>query len=328
MKKIIFVFSMLLLFVISGCGSSSSNAGEGKTTVTIGYFPNINHTPAMVAREKGFYEETLGDDVQVEYKTFADGGTFMTALQAGEIEAGLVGPGPAMNNFVSGAKVQVVAGSSTGGTVVLASEQSGITTPEDMDGKTFVTPGIGCTHDVQFETFMKEKGLTSNRTGGTLKHVTGKPAQYLGMLKQGRVDVAVAPEPWASVIEADGANVIIDWDEVSFGETLPAAVFATSTKLLEKNPDVVEKLVSAHKRSIDFIQNNKDEAIDITIAGIKDITKQELELTIMERAFERTQFTYDVDPETIQAFGDSSFDLEFYDEQPDFTELVNASFIQ
>ena len=54
----------------------------------------------MVAREKGYYEKALGENVEIEYRTFPDGGTFMTALKSGDIDAGLVGPAPVMNNFL------------------------------------------------------------------------------------------------------------------------------------------------------------------------------------------------------------------------------------
>src|SRR5699024_2002673 len=85
----------------------------------------------------------------------------------------------------------------------------------------FISPHVGCTHDVQFETFMKENfDTTSNRTGGTMEHVTGKPAQYTTLFEEEEVDVATAPEPWASVLEEEqDANVVIDTPEVSLIST-------------------------------------------------------------------------------------------------------------
>lgn len=332
MRKTLTVFVIgAFLLLLSACGGNSSASGSSgdKQKIVIGYFPNLNHAPAMVAIEKQLYEKQLGDDVDVEYQTFPDGGEFMTALAAGEIQGGLVGPGPAMNNYISGVDVEVVAGSSTGGTVVLSRKDSGIKTVDDIKDATFITPGIGCTHDVQYETYMKEAGITSNRTGGQMKHVTGKPAQYTTMFEKGEVDIAAAPEPWGSMLELkEGANVLLDFDEVSFGETLPAAVFVTSSELKEENPELVQKMVDAHKASIDYINEHQDEAIDITIQSIDDITGQKMERDVMESAWKRTNFVYDVDEDTIQEFGDSSFDLQFLKEQPDFSAFVDKSFIE
>src|SRR5699024_1954286 len=189
-------------------------------------------------------------------------------------------------------------------------------------------PHIGCTHNVQFETYMKENlETTSQRTGGSMVHVTGKPAQYGTMFENGDVDVATAPEPWASALEAEGHHVVIDTVDVSFGETLPAAILVTTSDWIDHHPETVQQLTTAHEEAIDFINENPDEAIDLTIQGIDEITGQKLERDIMEQAWTRTFFVAAVDEEAVQAFGDASFDLQFLKEQPDFTGFVDQQFL-
>ncbi|MGN7176745.1 ABC transporter substrate-binding protein [Paenibacillus sp. FSL R5-0490] len=330
MKKAFLWVAVLFMFtgLLAGCGSSEKSSGK-EDKIVIGYFPNINHVPAMVAKDQGFFEKQLGDGTKVEYKTFAEGGSFMTALKTGDIDAGLVGPGPAMNNFSTGADVKIIAGASTGGTVVLAREGVKINSLEDFQGKTFITPGVGCTHDVQYETYLEEAGITSARIGGTMKHLTGNPAQYASMLKTGKVDIAVAPEPWAAVIEQEtNAEVVIGWDEVSFGETLPASVLVATGDAVKNSPEKVQKIVDAHKDAVKFIEENPEEAKAITIKDIKEVTGQELEKEVVDRAWERIGFTYDVDAETIQEFADSSYTLKFLKDKPEFSELIAKNFIK
>lgn len=329
MKKkslLIFMTLMLCVGILAGCGSNSANGANEK--VVIGYFPNINHVPAMIAKDKGYFEQQLGDGTTVEYKTFADGAAFMTALKTGEIDAGLVGPGPAMNNYSTGADVRIIAGASTGGTVVLAREGSGITSPEDLAGKTFITPAVGCTHDVQYETYLQDLGITSERIGGTMKHLTGNPAQYSAMLQAGKIDIAVAPEPWAAQIQVEtGAEVVIPWNEISFGETLPASILVTSGDMIENHNETIEKIVAAHKEAVTFIEENPQEAKEITIKDIKETTGQELDQEVVDLAWERIGFTYEVDKDAVQAFADSSYTLKFLKDQPNFTELIDNQFI-
>ncbi|CDQ20391.1 NitT/TauT family transport system substrate-binding protein [Halobacillus karajensis] len=322
----------ILSVVLAACGSDAgANGGDGNKNneITIGYFPNINHVAGMVAETKDLYSETLPDGTKVNYQYFPDGSSFMTAIETGDIQGGLVGPGPAMNHFTSGAEINVVAAGSTGGTVIMAREGAGINSPEDLKGKTFVSPRVGCTHDVQFETLMKEEfSLTSDRINGEMKHVTGKPATYSSLFETQNVDVATVPEPWASSIEAEGSGkVLIDTPEVAFGETLPAAVFVTSQELVEEDPEMVQNIVDAHKKATDFINENPEEAKQIAIDKIKDITDQELSKEVIDRAWERIDFTYDVNEEHLQEFADSSYDLEFLKEKPDLTGLVDKSFI-
>ncbi|ENH96784.1 sulfonate/nitrate/taurine ABC transporter extracellular binding protein [Gracilibacillus halophilus YIM-C55.5] len=329
MKKAIILFVLsLTLGLLTACGNNSSSAETGQT-VRIGYFPNINHVPAMVAKAEGFYQEQLGDDITIKYQTFADGGAFMNALKTGEIEAGLVGPGPAMNHYSNGTDVKIIGAGSTGGTVIMARNGSNIENLEDIKGKTFITPRVGCTHDVQFETYMKENGITSERIGGEMVHTTGKPATYESMFESGKVDVAVAPEPWASVLQLEAdAEPIIDETEVSFGTTLPASVLATSGDLIEENPELVQSIVDAHKQATTYINENPEEAKTLAINEIAEVTGQELSKEVMDLAWDNIGFTYKVDAETIQAFGDSSYDLEFLKEEPDFSDLIDTQFIE
>jgi NitT/TauT family transport system substrate-binding protein len=330
MKKWLLSLTLLLVMVVlAACGGDSEESAAGeKEKVIIGYFPNIDHAPAMVAREKGYYEEALGENVAVEYKTFPDGGTFMTALKSGEIDAGLVGPGPVLNNYSNGADVKIIGGASSGGTVVVASEQSGIESLEDMKGKTFITPGIGCTHDVQFETYLMEQGieeLASSRIGGSIKHVTGNPATYQGMFETGKVDLAAVPEPWASILVENGAKVIVSTEEIAYGENLPNVVLVASGDLVNDKKEIVQALVDAQQKSVEFINNNVEETQDIAIKAIKDLTKQEMDKDIVAKAMARITYTTEIDEEVLKEFGQSSFDLEFLKEQPNFDGLVYSS---
>ncbi|XJZ27953.1 ABC transporter substrate-binding protein [Bacillota bacterium Lsc_1132] len=327
-RKWLFLAALWALsMVLAACGNTQKSAAAPKEIV-IGYFPNINHVPAMVAKDEGFYEKHLGDGTKVVYKTFAEGGSFMPALKTGDIDAGLVGPGPAMNNFTTGADVRIVAGASTGGTVVLARKGSGIKTVNDFSGKTFITPGVGCTHDVQFETYLEKAGITSKRIGGTMNHLTGNPAQYASMLQAGKIDIAVAPEPWAAVIEQQtGANVVIDWDQVSFGKTLPASVLVTTGKEIKENPKVIQKIIAAHKEAVDFINKNPEQAKEIAIKDIKETTGQKLEKSVVDLAWKRIGFTYQVDEKAIQDFSDSSYELKFLKDKPNFKNLIDKQFI-
>ena len=318
------------LLLLSACAETDAKTtGKSDTEkLVIGYFPNLNHAPAIVAKEKELFEKELGDNVEIEYIPFSGGGDFMTALAADEIQGGLVGPGPAMNSYISGVDVTLLAAASTGGTVIMSREDSGIEKPEDIEDHTFISPHVGCTHDVQFESYMKDNlDKTSNRTGGEMTHVTGKPAQYTTMFENGDVDVATAPEPWASVLEEQGANVVIDTPDVTFGETLPAAIFVGSDEFIEDSPEQAQALINAHEEAIDFINDNPDEAIELTIDGIDEITGEKLEKSIMESAWERTYFTADFETDVIQEFGDASFDLKFLKEEPDFSEFVDKQFL-
>lgn len=120
---------------------------------------------------------------------------------------------------------------------------------------------------------------------------------------------------------------LVHYSYWEYAPALPAAIFVTSSDFIKESPELVQQLIDAHQESIDFINENQDEAIDITIKGIDEVTGQKLERPIMESAWTRTFFESDVDEAVIQAFGDSSYDLKFLKEQPDFSDFVDKQFL-
>src|SRR5699024_6755702 len=137
------------------------------------------------------------------------------------------------------------------------------------------------------------------------------------------------PEPWASVLEEEqNANVVIDTPDVAFGETLPAAIFVASDDFIDNSPDEAQALIDAHEEAIDYINDNPDEAIDLTIECIDEVTGEKLVWSIVESACVRTASTVDFDADVIQVFGDASHDLKFLQELPDFSEFVDKEFFE
>ena len=61
------LLSVLLITVMTGCGSKKEEAGDGKLkkiTFVLDWTPNTNHTGIYVAKEKGYFKEA-GLDVEI-----------------------------------------------------------------------------------------------------------------------------------------------------------------------------------------------------------------------------------------------------------------------
>ena len=73
----------------------------------------------MLALEKGFFQEQLGDAVTISTRTFNDGQSFMEGMSTDAIDIGTVGPTPALNNFIKNPKHEIIAGAVNGGAVLV-----------------------------------------------------------------------------------------------------------------------------------------------------------------------------------------------------------------
>ncbi|SDY91236.1 NitT/TauT family transport system substrate-binding protein [Evansella caseinilytica] len=334
-KSVQLFFALSALFIISACGegeqgdaAASGENQEQKGEITIGYFPNLDHAAGIVGKEKGYFEEEI-TDYNVEFKHFPNGNDFIADLDTGSIQLGYVGPGPAINYFLSGGDVVVIGAAANGATLIVSREDSGILTLEDFDGGSFCTPGNGCTHNVQLEIMLQDIGLQSNRLGGTVEHQSRiDPANMVVMFEQGQIDAAAAPEPWGTLlVEEYNANVVAEWNEVFLGEELASVVVVTTNEFLANHPDVVEQALRAHKRAVDFTQENTEDTLNTVNDLIFDLTQSRLPEHVLEKAWERMVITTETHGEALQAWADASYELKFMDSEPNLDGFVDTSIL-
>ncbi|TES55552.1 aliphatic sulfonate ABC transporter substrate-binding protein [Halalkalibacterium halodurans] len=328
-KWLLGVTAALALTALAACGTeSSSTSGEEDQDVTIGYFPNLDHAAAIVGKEKGFFAEELGEE-KVEFTHFPNGNDFIEALSTGSIDIGYVGPGPAINYYLTGGDVVVLGSATNGATLIVARDGSGIETLDDFDGKSFCTPGNGCTHNVQLEIMLKELGLESNRVGGTVEHQSRiAPSNMVAMFEQGQIDAAAAPEPWGTyLVEELGAHVVAEWNDVFLGEELASVVVVTTREFLENHPEQVEAFLRAHVKSVEFAQEDVDATLETVNDALFDLTQNRLPEDVLYKAWERMAVTTDTYPDALQAWADASYELKFMDEDPNLDGFVDTSLL-
>src|SRR5206468_12367422 len=71
-----------------------------QTIVHIRAFPNITHAQAMVGKANGYFEQAMGPNVKIEWKSFNAGPSAIEALFAGAVDMTYVGPNPTISGYV------------------------------------------------------------------------------------------------------------------------------------------------------------------------------------------------------------------------------------
>lgn len=334
MKKWKFGFlasALLGSLLLTACGNSnetaSSEAAGEKQEIRIGQLANLDHAPAIVGLKKDIFAKNL-EGVKIESQVFPDGNAFMDALNSGNLDIGYVGPGPAINRFMQGNDVVILASAANGATLIVARKDSGIEKIEDLAGKSFCSPGIGCTHDVQLEKMLSDIGLKSNRIGGTVAHQKQNPANVQALFESKQMDAAAVPEPWGTyLVETTGAKVLAEWDQVAWGETLPSVVLVSTKAFVKENPELVKKFLKGHQESIDFVNNNKDESIKAINEKLYELTQKKMPEDILAKSWDRMNFTSEVHTDALQQWANASYDLKFIKQQPKLDGLVDTSIL-
>ncbi|PYZ95190.1 ABC transporter substrate-binding protein [Salipaludibacillus keqinensis] len=336
MKKILSGLALTAsILVVSACGAGEENSGNETTgssesgggEVNIGYFPNLDHAAGIIGKEKGYFSDEI--DGEVEFLNYPNGNDFIDALDTGVIDLGYVGPGPAINYYLSGGDVVVIGAAANGATLIVSREDSGIHSLEDFPGKSFCTPGNGCTHNVQLEIMLQEKGMKTNRRNGEVEHQSRvNPASMVAMFEQGQIDAAAAPEPWGTLlVEEHNANVVTEWNEVFLGEELASVVLVTTQEFIDENPEQVEQALRAHNRSVEFAQNNEEDTLETVNDLIYGLTQTRLPEHVLEKAWQRMEVTTETHADALQEWANASYELEFMDEDPDLDGFVDTSIL-
>ena len=332
LKKSLFtlIMSVLLIGIVSGC-TESSDKEEGKDsanqTVKIGYFPNLTHSATIIALEKGYFKEEFGEDVTIETKTVANGGLFMEAMATKAIDVGTTGPGPLLNFYVKNKEYHLISGAVNGGAVLVSAESSKISNLKDLDGKKVAIPVIGSTQDVMLRKALKDVGLKPTSNGGTVNLIASAPADTAALFVQKTVDAAATQEPWGYVLENQAkGKLLLNWDEFAWGKDSPNTVVAASQKFLDKK-GLSASYLKAHKKAVDFIQNNPEESQELVIKHLKDLTGKELSKEDVAAAFSRLEVTTNVNEEVIQEMADISKEAG-YIPSADIKGLIDLSTLE
>ena len=321
-RKIGLIVLLILAGVLAACGGSSSEAQEKH--VKIGYFPNLTHVATIIALENDYFKESFGEDVEIETKTVNNGGLFMEAMATGAIDVGTVGPGPLLNHYVKDPNYFIISGAVNGGAVLVGSKHSQIKELEDLDEKKIAIPVIGSTQDVMLRKTLNEVGLKPTTNGGTVELMPAAPADTATLFQQESVDATATQEPWGYILEtqADG-ELILNWDEFAWGKDSTNTVVAATTDFKE-NDSHTKKYLSAHIKAVEFIKDNPDEAQNLVIEHIKDLTSKEIDKQELETAFDRLEVTTYVNESVIQEMADISQEAG-YVESNNIDGLVDLS---
>jgi NitT/TauT family transport system substrate-binding protein len=284
----------------AGAANSKQQASE-PVNVRLGYFPNVTHAPALVGVEGGMFQKALGKNT-LDVKTFNAGPEEVTALLAGALDIGYIGPNPSVNAYVqsNGEAVRVVGGATAGGAYLVV--RPDIDKASDLEGKKVATPQLGNTQDVALRVWLKKQGFKTDTSGGGDVQVTPLDnALALDAFKQNQIAGAWVPEPWATrLINEGGGKILVDertlWPQGQYVTTN----IIVRTQFLDEHPDVVKQVLEGNLAAIDFIETNRTQAEQYVGTQIQEITGKPIPAALVTSSFDNLTFTHDPLPQTLQ----------------------------
>jgi NitT/TauT family transport system substrate-binding protein len=301
-------------------------AGEEKSVIRFGHFPNITHAQGVIAhglsrKGKGWFEERLGPNVEIQWFTYNAGPSAMEAMFAGSLDLTYVGQGPALNaHFKSnGQEIRVLAGAANAGAALVVKSDSRIKTAADFRGKKIATPQLGNTQDISCRAWLKAQGFKVTQTGGDVTVLPTNNPDQLALLQNGGVDAVWTVEPWVTRLEREAkARVFLEDKDII------TTWLVSSAKFLGRQRDLAKKIVAANAELTDWIQKNPDEAQKLLIDELAAETKTTFAPDAVSPAWKRIKFTTAVPNELIVKAVHDGKDAGFLKGNTDTSKLIET----
>jgi len=304
------------------------------TKINMGYQPSIHQLAAMVAAEKGWWEEDLSTYgiEEVELLLFPSGPPEMTAMLAGDINVAYVGSAPPIAAMYEGLDAKIVAGVQTQGSgFVIRPELAAEYDTQgvlSLKGKTIATYPPGSIQYIVLSKWLRDNGLDPEKDVDIKAMGPSDAASAIGAKT---VDAVFLPSPHPELIEAEGTGKIVKWS----GEIWPnhaCCCLVASGELIKKHPEVVTQIIKTHINATEYVKAHPDEAAEI-FAKWQNVNVSTIKHSInisdarwihdphlqVESSLEYSNVTYELNRERYESKGIEPlseadiFDTSFYD---------------
>ena len=330
-RTAIIVVGIVIAVIVIGIGAYFM---AKPVTIRIGYQPSTHQIAAMLASEKGWWEEDLAKFgiEKVEMKEFHTGPPEMHAMLAGDLDVAYVGTAPPVGAMYEGLDAKIVAGVQTQGSAIVVRpeiadeyEREG---PLSLKGKTIATyPPTSIQYTI-LSKWLSDHGVDPKKDVD-IKAMT--PSDATTAIAAKKVDVVFVPSPYPAIIVEEGSGKIVEWSG-SIRPNHACCCLAASGKMIREHPEMLKQIIKTHIRATEYEIEHPEEAAEIYAkwknANVSTI-KHSIDATDMywihdpylevESGIEYATVIYELNRERYEGKGievleeEDIFDTSFYD---------------
>ncbi len=274
--------SLAATLAIAGCVSGEGNAAEpaasgsgsgwSADTLTLDF---ATYNPlSLVIKDQGWIEETLGDDVDVEWVQSAGSNKANEALRGGAIDVGSTAGSAALLARANGSPIRTIdIYSQPEWSALVVPAGSDITSVQDLAGAS-VAATKGTDPYFFLLQALDEAGVDpADVEVQNLQHADGKAA-----LENGSVDAWAGLDPLMAASQAQAGSTLL-YRNVDFN----TYGFLNATQdFLDTSPDLAQVVVDAYEKARAWAQENPEQVVSI-LAEVAGIDPAVAETVITER---------------------------------------------
>ena len=300
----------------AGCGDDDDGGGGGggPVTLNVGVIPIADVAPLYLGMKQGFFK-----DEQLTIKPqLAEGGAAITpAVVSGDFQIGFSNTISLLIAASQNLPIQIISPGVSGGATekdawddLLVPKNGPVKTTKDLEGKTIAVNTLKNICEVTIKASLEKDGVDVN----SLKFTEVPFPDMNAALDAGRVDGACVVEPFVSQGKAGKSRGIDPFYERT-APNLTVATYFTTKQYAEQNADVVDRFVSAMRKSLTYAQSHPDEVREVLL----DYTEIPPEAA---EAIKLPQWRDDLNEPTIEQLSDLSKKYGLIEEQPNLDDMI------
>ncbi|MDR2825888.1 MAG: ABC transporter substrate-binding protein [Deltaproteobacteria bacterium] len=270
--------SALLIVGLAGVYGQKSEAADGKKVYELKTWSRTDctSTPYVVAEKKGYFDEV---GIKMVYTGETQGAAKLPSILTGDNNIGTIHPNGLAIARANGAKVRAIARS-------IVEPPDNITDPhlqhmwwishKDSNIKTFddiknapgkvkvqVVSASSCTNFLT-DLALQQRGIPLDK----VEYVVMPDIEGVVALKNKHIDLIVPHPPFYKAAEDTGvANILLTSRSIA-GENSGTYLYYVSDDFLAKNPEVLQRFVTAIKKAERWANENPDQAAKWTSEAI------------------------------------------------------------
>jgi ABC-type nitrate/sulfonate/bicarbonate transport system substrate-binding protein len=240
-----------VLFIV--CGIVDHAAAQDKVRLSHSALETSNAV-WFIAQEQGFYQK-YGLDSELLYIPSTT--TSLTSLLAGDVNLANVSGGAVASAVLAGAQIALVSCYLNSLPYELVVNES-IKSPEELKGKSIGISRLGSASDVAARALLRNLNLEPDKDVPILQ--IGGSSERAAAFRFGRI--AGFPSPPGVIYLTKGMpfRILISTADFKQRFEFPYICAATTRAYLQKNRDIVRRVIMAHIEAVHFVKTRKDES--------------------------------------------------------------------
>ena len=256
MKKVL-ISILVLFFILAGCTSETAQTTPLRVVAMKG--PTAMGMVKMMSDESNDYNFEIVAEIDEVTAKLMSGEADIAALPA-NVAATLY------NNSEGAIKVLAI---NTLGVLYIVENGDSINDIQDLSSRTIYAAGKGATPEYALRYVLENSGVEDVNI-----EFKSEQSECVGALLNDENGVALLPEPFVTTSLMANPDLRVALDLNDYYPNVVTGVLVARTSFIQENETAVQEFLSLYESSVDFVNNNLEEAADLV--GQYDIVKAEV----------------------------------------------------